>query len=105
MIKYLLYSFENKRYTIFIGVVKYMKPKKTYDKIMSGDSDNNINFADLQHLLDHMGFQHKKTNGDHFLYFYKNCPEIINIQPIGSKAKGYQIKQIRNFINKNKLTV
>ena len=29
--------------------------------------------------------------------------EIINIQPIGSKAKAYQVKQVRNLILKYKL--
>ena len=31
--------------------------------------------------------------------------EIINIQPIGSKAKAYQVKQVRNLILKYKLGV
>ena len=32
-----------------------------------------------------------------------SADEIINIQPIGSKAKPYQIKQIRNIFLKYKL--
>ena len=29
--------------------------------------------------------------------------EIINIQPLGNKAKAYQVKQVRNLILKYKL--
>jgi predicted RNA binding protein YcfA (HicA-like mRNA interferase family) len=80
-----------------------MQPKKTYDKIMSGHSDNNINFNDLQSLLNYLGFQHKHTKGDHFIYFYKDIEDIINIQPIGNKAKSYQIRQIRYFMEQNNI--
>ena len=31
--------------------------------------------------------------------------EILNLQPIGSKAKAYQVKQIRNIIIKYKLNL
>ncbi|GHT65169.1 hypothetical protein FACS1894110_06380 [Spirochaetia bacterium] len=37
-------------------------------------------------------------------YFYRSdIPEIINIQPKGSQAKPYQIKQVRNIIVKYQL--
>lgn len=39
-----------------------------------------------------MGFD-CRTKGDHFIYTYKNLPEIINIQPDNGMAKPYQIKQ------------
>ena len=35
-----------------------------------------------------------------FIFTKDNVEEIINIQPKGSKAKGYQIKQVRNLIVK-----
>jgi len=82
-----------------------MQPKKTYIKIMMGQSDNNINFNDLQNLLVYLGFINKNINGDHFIYYYGGVPEIINIQPIGDKAKNYQIKQIRNFLKKYNITI
>ena len=82
-----------------------MQPKKTYNKIMEGNSDNNIGFNDLQNLLNYLGFEHKSTKGDHFIYYYKTLPDIINIQPNGSKAKAYQVKQIRNFLKSNNITI
>lgn len=67
---------------------------RTYDMVMSGKSDNNIRFHDLQKLLDTMNFGYR-VKGDHFIYYRDDIPEIINIQPKGNKAKGYEVKQIR----------
>ena len=73
--------------------------KKTYLNLLSGRSDANINFHDLQSLLDSLGFE-CRVNGDHFIYYYGDLPENINIQPKGNKAKPYQVKQIRRFLNR-----
>lgn len=67
--------------------------------ILSGTQDRNILFADLRTVLDRLGFQcHIK--GDHFIYTKDGVEEIINIQPVGGKAKAYQVKQVRNIIVK-----
>lgn len=82
-----------------------MQPKKTYTKIMMGQSDNNINFNDLQNLLKYLGFEDRNIKGDHFTYYYNDIPDIINIQPLGNKAKSYQIKQIRKFLKQYNITI
>ena len=66
----------------------------TYDMVMSGKSDNNIRFNDLRKMLDSLNFWYR-VKGDHFIYYRDDVPEIINIQPRGNKAKGYEVKQIR----------
>lgn len=73
--------------------------EKLYQAIMSGAHDKNIKFRDLQKLLDALGFGHR-IKGDHFIYYYGNLPENINIQPNGSMTKPYQVKQIRNYLAK-----
>ena len=73
--------------------------EKLYQSIMSGMHDKNIKFKDIQKLLDVLGFDYR-VRGDHFIYYYGNLPEIINIQPSGNMAKPYQVKQIRNFLLK-----
>lgn len=70
--------------------------EKLYLSIMSGTHDKNIKFRDLQKLLDMLGFENR-IRGDHFIYFYENLPENINIQPSGNMAKPYQV---RNFLLK-----
>ena len=71
---------------------------------MSGVQDRNIKFADLQKILDVLGFQ-CRIKGDHFIYWKEGIDEIINIQPIGNKAKSYQEKQVRNIILKYQMEV
>ena len=70
--------------------------------IMSGTRDKSILFADLQTVLDRLGFQ-CRIKGDHFIYTKDGMEEIINIQPVGNKAKPYQVKQVRNIILKYQL--
>ena len=70
--------------------------------ILSGTQDRNILFADLRAVLDRLGFQ-CRIKGDHFIYTKDGVEEIINIQPMGNKAKPYQVKQVRNIILKYQL--
>ena len=70
--------------------------------IMSGTKDKSILFADLCAVLDRLGFQ-CRIKGDHFIYTKDGVEEIINIQPIGKKAKPYQVKQVRSIILKYQL--
>ena len=75
---------------------------KIIDRIMSGKSDGNIKFSDLRGVMDRLGFD-ERIRGDHYIYTRDGVEEIINIQPTGSKAKAYQVKQVRNLILKYKL--
>lgn len=70
--------------------------------ILSGTRDRGILFADLQAVLDRLGFQ-CRIRGDHFIYTKDGIDEIINIQPVGNKAKPYQVKQLRGIILKYQL--
>jgi hypothetical protein len=78
------------------------KYEKLLLKILTGTSDANIEFNSLCQLLIKLGFS-QRVKGDHFIFTKEGIEEIINIQPIGSKAKGYQVKQIRNLIVKYQL--
>ena len=70
--------------------------------ILSGTNDKNISFSDLQTILERLGFQWR-IRGDHFIYTMDGVDEIVNIQPVGKKAKPYQVKQVRNIILKYRL--
>ncbi|MEM8719365.1 MAG: type II toxin-antitoxin system HicA family toxin [Cyanobacteria bacterium P01_G01_bin.39] len=75
------------------------KYKKLLQRILTGTSDNNIKFVELRQLLKKLGFD-ERIKGDHYIFTKDNVEEIINLQPKGSKAKDYQVKQIRNLIVK-----
>jgi len=78
------------------------KYEKLLHKLLSGLSDTNLNFSELCSLLTHLNFK-ERIKGSHHIFYRDDIQEIINIQPAESKAKAYQVKQIRNIIIKYKL--
>jgi len=72
--------------------------------VLSGTSDANISFIALCQLLKRLGFQ-ERIKGSHHIFTQDNVEEIINIQSKGSKAKPYQVKQVRGIILKYKMEV
>ena len=74
-----------------------------YDKllfqILRGLSDANIEFDDLCHLLRHLGFE-MRVRGSHHTFRKAGVMDKVNIQREGSKAKPYQVRQVRNLVLK-----
>ena len=70
---------------------------KTLMRIVRGVSDANISFEDLRGLLLHLGFD-ERVRGGHHIFIKAGVEELINIQRSGSKAKPYQVKQVRAVI-------
>lgn len=78
-----------------------MKADKILQAVLSGRNDHSIRFDDLRYLLDYLGFDLNRITGSHHIYSYKNIAELIDLQPDKkdhSKAKSYQVKQVRAFI-------
>ena len=77
-----------------------------YDKltfqILRGLSDANIAFDDLVSLLAHLGFE-MRVRGSHHMFRKAGIAEKINLQRQGAKAKSYQVKQVREVIQKYRL--
>ncbi|MCR4318556.1 MAG: type II toxin-antitoxin system HicA family toxin [Planctomycetes bacterium] len=78
------------------------KTKKLLAKVLTGSSDSNISFSELCKLLENLGFE-KRTKGSHTIFRKEGVEEKINLQKDGSKAKAYQVKQIREIIANNNL--
>lgn len=70
---------------------------KILQSVLSGRQDRNILFADLRSILSGLGFD-CRIKGDHYIYTRNGLEEIVNIQPVGNKAKPYQVKQVREII-------
>jgi hypothetical protein len=79
------------------------KLEKILDQILRGGSDQNVTFDDLTALLVSLDFE-KRIKGSHHVFSKEGIEEIINLQPSGSKAKPYQVKQVRAVIVKYKLS-
>jgi predicted RNA binding protein YcfA (HicA-like mRNA interferase family) len=78
------------------------KYEKLLVQILRGSSDANISFDDLCQLLKRLGFD-ENTRGSHHNFRKHNVEQRVNLQRDGSKAKAYQVKQVRAVIVENKL--
>ncbi|WP_256206091.1 MULTISPECIES: type II toxin-antitoxin system HicA family toxin [Nitrosomonas] len=67
-----------------------------------GSADNDIAFSELCQLLTRLGFI-ERIKGSHHLFTRENIEEIINLQPKNSKAKPYQVKQVRILLTKYRM--
>jgi hypothetical protein len=77
-----------------------------YDKlllqILRGAADANLLFDDLCQLLRRLGFE-ERIRSSHHLFRKEGVEEKINLQREGSKAKVYQVRQVRAIILKYNL--
>lgn len=78
------------------------KVEKLREKVLAGDTDVNINFNDLCWLLQKYKFD-KRIKGSHHIFTKSGIEEILNLQPKGSKAKSYQVNQVRDVILKYRI--
>jgi hypothetical protein len=78
------------------------KFEKTLEQVLRGTSDANVSFSDLLNLLKRFGFQ-ERVKGSHHIFSMSGVEEILNLQPLGSKCKPYQVKQVRHVILKYRL--
>ena len=66
-------------------------------RILSGRSDANIRFDDLQQFLLRLGFV-ERVRGSHHVFRKEGVRERINLQRDGSHAKPYQVRQVRSVV-------
>jgi len=66
-------------------------------KALSGTADASIRFDGLRSLVKALGFV-ERVKGSHRLFTKRDVMEILNLQPRGSLAKPYRVKQVRAVI-------
>ena len=75
------------------------KHERLLVRILRGTSDASISFNDLCRLLHRLGFE-ERTRGSHHIFRKQGVEELINLQRDKSKAKAYQVRQVRTVIVK-----
>ena len=55
--------------------------------------------GELRNLLVRLGFE-ERTQGSHHIYVKEGVEDMINLQRDGSKAKPYQVRQVRRVENR-----
>ena len=76
--------------------------EKTLQQILRGKADANIRFDDLRSLLLSLGFS-ERSRGSHRVFSKYGIEDQIILQPDGSKAKPYQVRQVRSVLVKYNL--
>jgi predicted RNA binding protein YcfA (HicA-like mRNA interferase family) len=84
------------------GVDQSVSVEKTLEKLLRGASDANTRFDEICDLLQAKGFR-MRVSGSHHIFTKSGIVERINLQREGSKAKPYQVKQVRKILAKYKL--
>ena len=77
------------------------KQDKLLAKVLSGKSDAAVRFGDLCALLTQLGFT-LRVRGSHH-YFSKEGFDHINLQAAGKDAKPYQVKQVREILQRGEV--
>ena len=80
------------------------KADKLIQKILQGRSDASIGFEELRSLLKSLGFE-ERIRGSHHIFRRAAVEERINLQREDSKAKPYQVRQVRAVILKYRLGI
>jgi hypothetical protein len=70
---------------------------KVLQQVLSRSSDHSIHFDELCSLLRRMGFL-ERIRGSHHVFFREDVTEQLNLQRLGSGAKGYQVRQVRKLL-------
>jgi len=77
-------------------------PEKTKAALLDPSRDYGHRFADVIRYLEGAGWK-ERIKGSHHIFTRPGCPVLLNLQPErNGKAKGYQIRQIRQALEKFK---
>ena len=78
------------------------KAEKLFAKLIDGRHDANFSFDDLCSLLMKLGYTKRTTEGGHVIF--QRGSSFLNLQAMtGGKAKSYQVRQVREELQKLKL--
>ena len=77
------------------------RTEKLLGKVMAGRSDGSFPFADLCRLLQDLGYTSRHRGGSHIIF--QRGASFLNLQSDGSKAKSYQVRQVREELKKQNI--
>jgi predicted RNA binding protein YcfA (HicA-like mRNA interferase family) len=73
------------------------KLEKLLAKLADPAQDANWDFGDITGLLQRLDWE-MRIRGSHHFFRKANVRDILNLQTAGSKAKSYQIRQVRTVL-------
>lgn len=74
-----------------------MRSVELLRRLDRGDLQN-VQFAELQRLMEELGFVLDRVRGSHHLYWHSSLRLRLNLQPCKGEAKPYQIRQLMALV-------
>lgn len=81
------------------STVTSMNERKLLARIARGETAN-VDFADLRHLAEAVGFELRRVSGSHHVFAHPELQQLINLQSVHGQAKPYQIRQLMRLIER-----
>ena len=79
-----------------------MNRRRLLRRLASGALQN-VRFSDMIDLVEGFGFRLDRTRGSHHVFVHPEVPEVLSLQPEGSQAKAYQIREFLELIEEYEL--
>ena len=76
--------------------------QRLLNRILDGSHLANIRFDDVRSLLVRMGFE-ERIQGSHHIFARAGIDETANLQPRGSDAIPYQLRQLKALLVRHNL--
>lgn len=64
-----------------------------------------LRFSDLCRLAESFGFVFQRQKGSHRVYAHEGLRQIMNFQNDRGTAKAYQVRQLLDCVDRNRLTL
>lgn len=80
-----------------------VRPEKLLNKARRNPSG--LRFSDLCRLAEALGFAFERRKGSHRIYAHDRIRQIMNIQDDRGKAKAYQVRQLIDCADRNRLSI
>jgi len=78
------------------------REEKLLERLRDVQRDNSWDFGEMCHLLQRLGFE-MRIAGSHHFFRKPAVRDVMNLQPRGSQAKPYQVRQVREVLKANGL--
>ncbi len=80
-----------------------MKEKRVKIYRRLKENPGNVRFEDLCRALEAFGFRYRGGKGSHRVFVRKGIREILTVQHVKCRAKGYQVRQLLKLVEKYNL--
>ena len=80
-----------------------MNPHRLLQKALT--SPANVRFEEACALARLFGFHLSRVSGSHHIFVHPSVRELLNLQDVRGRAKGYQVRQLLRLVERYNLSL